>query len=173
MGEVRLLLIGAGRMGLTHLRALRRSDAVDVVAAADPCDYALMAATEIDPALRTYPDLAAALAEPLDGVLIAAPSALHRRLVTECAERGLPILCEKPCGVSTADVDAAAQAAESAGVALQVGYWRRFVPELIQLREQLRGGRFGDLLMISCWQWDAAPPASGFGSTSGGIVIDM
>ena len=34
----------------------------------------------------------------LDGVLVAAPSALHLGLVAQVAAAGLPILCEKPCG---------------------------------------------------------------------------
>src|SRR5581483_546992 len=174
MGEVRLLLIGAGRMGQTHVRALRHSERVRIVAVADPSEEARAIATELDSDLHSHAELAAALHnEQVDGVLIAAPSTLHRHLVAECAERRLPILCEKPCGVSVGDIDAAARAAEAAGVHLQVGYWRRYVPELIQLREQLRAGRFGELLMVSCWQWDASPPEPAFSKSSGGIVIDM
>jgi myo-inositol 2-dehydrogenase/D-chiro-inositol 1-dehydrogenase len=170
----RLLLVGAGRMGLTHLHALSDSRAVAVKALVDPVPEARARAAKINNNLRNYADLDEALAEePVDGVLIAAPSTLHRPLVTACAERGLPILCEKPCGTSTADIDAAAGAADAAGAPLQIGYWRRFVPELQALRQRLQGGRFGELLMISCWQWDGHPPDPSFQASSGGIVIDM
>src|SRR5438128_8572585 len=98
-GPFGLLLIGAGRMGLTHLRALSVSDAVAVRAVVDPTPGARVVATEIDRGVRTYADLDHALAEEsVDGVLIAAPTTLHRTLVAACAERRLPILCEKPCG---------------------------------------------------------------------------
>jgi myo-inositol 2-dehydrogenase/D-chiro-inositol 1-dehydrogenase len=169
-----LLLVGAGRMGLTHLRALSDSGSFAVRAVVDPAPGARASATEIDPSVRAYSDLDQALSsESVEGVLIAAPSTLHRALVQACAERGLPILCEKPCGTSTADIDAAADAANSAGALLQIGYWRRFVPEMQALRKQLQDGRFGELLMISSWQWDGHPPDAGFQASSGGIVIDM
>jgi myo-inositol 2-dehydrogenase/D-chiro-inositol 1-dehydrogenase len=83
------------------------------------------------------------------------------------------MLCEKPCGTSTEDIDAAARAADRAGVPLQIGYWRRYVPDLQDLRQRLRDGSFGELLMVSCWQWDGHPPDASFQASSGGIVIDM
>jgi myo-inositol 2-dehydrogenase / D-chiro-inositol 1-dehydrogenase len=168
---VHLLLIGAGRMGLTHLRAMRTSDVVQIEAVVDPSEESRNAASPV----RGYAALDDALAAErrVDGVLIAAPSTLHRTIVTECAERRLPILCEKPCGVTAADADAAAEVARSNGVPLQVGYWRRFVPQLQALKRDVDAGRFGELLQISCWQWDAEPPGEEFRSSSGGIVVDM
>ena len=64
------------------------------------------------------------------------------------AAAGLPILCEKPCGV-TARGHARARRASStrAGVALQVAYWRRFVPELVALRERIAAGELGEVLL--------------------------
>lgn len=59
MTEFRLGLIGAGRMGRTHLRALSGCDAVRVVAAAEPSEQA-RAAVELD-AIATHSDVAAML----------------------------------------------------------------------------------------------------------------
>jgi myo-inositol 2-dehydrogenase/D-chiro-inositol 1-dehydrogenase len=95
-----LLLIGAGRMGLTHLRALAGSDKVRISAVADPSPAARAGAEEIDGAVKTYANLVDALAIGVDGALIAAPSTQHKAVVTQCAQRGLSILCEKPCGTS-------------------------------------------------------------------------
>jgi myo-inositol 2-dehydrogenase / D-chiro-inositol 1-dehydrogenase len=172
---VQLALIGAGRMGRMHLQAVARSDTVRIAALVDPSAEARRAASAVDAGATGYESLDEALdgAAAVDGVLIAAPTPLHRQLVGECARRGLPILCEKPCGFTTDDIDAAAAAARTAGVMLQIGYWRRFVPELIALRNDLRDGRFGQLLQISCSQWDEEPPSAAFRSTSGGIMVDM
>jgi hypothetical protein len=65
------------------------------------------------------------------------------------------------------------RAAAEAGVLLQVGYWRRFVPSLVALGEQLSAGAFGVPLLVSCWQWDAQPPPPSFRERSGGILLDM
>jgi len=83
------------------------------------------------------------------------------------------MLCEKPCGTTAAEASAAADAAEAAGCPLQIGYWRRFVPELQELRDRIRAGALGELTLVSCYQWDAEPSAPEFRATSGGIAVDM
>jgi len=172
--HVRLALIGAGRMGVTHIAAIGDAAGVTLTAVVDPAEPARARAHEIAGGVATFADLDAAIdAGAIDAVLIAAPSTLHRGLVTACAQRGLAILCEKPCGTAIADIDAAAAVAAAAGVILQVGYWRRYVPELIKLRETIAAGGLGEISLVSCWQWDSAPGSPEFRAASGGIAIDM
>jgi myo-inositol 2-dehydrogenase/D-chiro-inositol 1-dehydrogenase len=168
----RIGLIGAGRMGRTHLRALAGSRAVTVAAIVDPVEQARVASGR--PPTRGYQRVDQLLdAGGIDGVLIAAPSDRHAEIVEAVAAAGIPILCEKPCGVSDDEIRRAAAAATRHGVPLQVAYWRRYVPSLMALRERIRQGEFGDLHLIACFQWDVAPPAPGFRAHSGGIFIDM
>ncbi|MGH7154583.1 MAG: Gfo/Idh/MocA family protein, partial [Acetobacteraceae bacterium] len=101
------------------------------------------------------------------------PTAQHLPLVRRAAACELPILCEKPCGLTAAEARQAARVATDAGVRLQVAYWRRFVTTLQHLQHAIADGRFGEVYSIACWQWDEQPPASGFRATSGGIFIDM
>jgi len=108
-----------------------------------------------------------------DAVLVAAPTDLHRDLVATFAEARVSILCEKPCGLTAAETRASTNVVADAGVVLQIGYWRRFVPELVELRERLVAGALGALSLIQCWQWDEQPPSPAFRSRSGGILIDM
>src|SRR5258708_15310012 len=109
----------------------------------------------------------------LDGVLIAAPSDQHRSIIGQIAAAGLPILCEKPCGVSTEESRFAGQVAASAGVPLQVAYWRRFVPPLRELRDRVHGGGLGAVHLVTCYQGDEKPPPVQFRAHSRGIAIDM
>ena len=169
-----LAILGAGRMGVTHLRALADEPSIRVTAIVDPFEQARARAAAAAPGTPAYADLDAALAHGgIDAVLIAAPSTLHLVLVGACAQRGLPMLCEKPCGTTSAEVSAAATAADAAGCLLQIGYWRRFVPDLLELRERVHAGALGELALVSCYQWDAGPPSPAFRSTSGGIAVDM
>jgi myo-inositol 2-dehydrogenase / D-chiro-inositol 1-dehydrogenase len=165
-------LIGAGRMGRTHLRALAGSDAVKVTAIAEmsPAAREAVAAT----GAAVYESVAEMLdrAAP-DGVLIAAPTDQHGGIIAEVAARGLPILCEKPCGLTAAAAQASAQAAAAAGVPLQVAYWRRFVPGLRQLHDRIAAGELGVIHLVTCYQWDERPPSPVFRAHSGGIAIDM
>jgi myo-inositol 2-dehydrogenase/D-chiro-inositol 1-dehydrogenase len=168
----RLGLIGAGRMGRTHMRAFAGSGHVAVTAIAEVSAPNREAVASSGAAL--YPSAAQMLDQaPVDGVLITAPSDQHARIVAEVAARGLPILCEKPCGVTTTQTRAAAAAAAAAGVPFQVAYWRRYVPPLRRLRERIAGGELGTVHLVACYQWDDKPPAAAFRAHSGGILIDM
>jgi myo-inositol 2-dehydrogenase/D-chiro-inositol 1-dehydrogenase len=172
MAGFRLGLIGAGRMGRMHLRALAGSETVRVVAVAEPSGQA-RAAVQRD-GIATHSDVAAMLqAGGLDAVLVAAPSTLHFGVVERIADAGLPILCEKPCGITAQQAREAASIAERRNVKLQVAYWRRFVPALQRLRWRIADGELGALYFLACYQWDGEPPPVQFHADSGGIFVDM
>lgn len=165
-------LIGAGRMGRSHLRALERTHRFDRVAVVDPSSEARQAAQA--QGLMTFGSVDELLgAASIDAALIAAPTGQHLEVLTTLTEQGLPVLCEKPLGRSPDEARAARELAERAGVVLQVGYWRRFVPSLVALREGIARGAFGRVSLVSCFQWDERPPSAAFRATSQGIVVDM
>ena len=160
-------------MGQTHLRALAGSSATPVVAFAEPV------AALRDEAARAYGAAAYDSIEAMldaggiDGALVVTPSSTHVGVIETLAAAGLPILCEKPCGLSPEDTLRAAQVVTAAGVPLQVAYWRRFVPALQRLRDRIGAGELGEVLSVSCLQWDGEPPSAAFRARGGGIFIDM
>ena len=168
----RLGLIGAGRMGRTHMRAFSGSERVAVTAIAEVS--AETRRTVEAPGAALYPSVGQMLdGAAVDGVLITAPSDQHAQIIAEVAARGLPILCEKPCGVTTAQTRAAVETAAAAGVPFQVAYWRRYVPALRELRERMAAGELGTVHLVACYQWDLEPPTAAFRAHSGGILVDM
>jgi len=177
MPPFRLGLIGAGRMGRTHLRALAGSELVAVTAIAEmsaAARAAVSASGTAAPGVTLHASVAEMLAAAaLDGVLIAAPTDQHGAIIAEVAARGLPVLCEKPCGLTAAAARASAAAAAAAGVPLQVAYWRRFIPGLRRLHDRIAAGEFGTIHLVTCYQWDEQPPPAAFRAHSGGIAIDM
>src|SRR5207237_1188322 len=102
-----------------------------------------------------------------------APTDLHLELVATLAGAGVPVLCEKPCGLRSEETAEAMRLAADAGVLLQIGYWRRFVPALVALRERVAAGALGEPAQIWSWQWDERPPSPAFRARSGGILLDM
>ena len=138
----RLALIGAGRMGATHARALASSNAVEIACVVDPSD---VAAAQVDAPRATLDDLPA-----VDGALVAVPTRLHVEVMTRLAALGLPVLCEKPCGLTVEETTTIA----ALGVRIQVAYWRRFVPALRALRERIRQGELGTVVHVSSAQLD-------------------
>lgn len=169
---VRIALVGAGRMGRVHLDALRRSPAIELAGVVEP--YAPTRESLAGERLAVYESVDELLdRDRPEGVLIAAPSDRHQALVAEFAAAGVPMLCEKPVGIRVSDALGATATAREAGVLLQVGYWRRFVPELRALRERISTGQLGDINQLACMQWDAEPPSDQFRAHSGGIAVDM
>ena len=172
MAPFRLGLAGAGRMGRTHLRALVGSERVAVTAIAEMSAAARSAVAA--PGVTLHASVTEMLdAAAADGVLIAAPTDQHGAIIAEVAARGLPMLCEKPCGLTAAAARASAAAAAAAGVPLQVAYWRRFVPGLRRLHDRIVAGELGVIHLVTCYQWDEQPPSAAFRAHSGGIAIDM
>jgi myo-inositol 2-dehydrogenase/D-chiro-inositol 1-dehydrogenase len=159
-------------MGRTHMRALADSDVLRVVAVADPLEAARTAVEA--PGISVHADLAGMLrAGGLDGVLIASSSDTHLAGIAELATAGIPILCEKPCGLSSSQGREAAALAATAKVPLQVAYWRRFVPSLKKLKSRIDVGEMGQIYLAACYQWDQQPPPASFRTRSGGIFMDM
>ena len=159
-------------MGRRHLEACDSAVGVRAVAVADPRPHVQDEVRAMGLAAHAgVPELLEAAG--FDAVVIAAPSDVHRELVGALAAAGIPMLCEKPCGLSADQALEAAAAAARAGVVLQIGYWRRFVPELRELRQRIARGELGELSMVSCHQWDEHPPGAEFRQHSGGIALDM
>jgi myo-inositol 2-dehydrogenase/D-chiro-inositol 1-dehydrogenase len=157
-------------MGRTHLTALRDSPTVQITSVVEPAP----GATGALDGLAVYPNLAELLADrAVPAALVAVPSDQHLAVVTQLADAGVAVLCEKPCGVGAEQTRAALAVTQRAGIPIQVAYWRRFVPELRALREQIASGDLGEVHLVACHQWDQAPPPASFRQHSGGIFIDM
>ncbi len=171
-GRFRLGLMGAGRMGRTHLEVIHESADVAVTGVVEPLAEAR--ARIRNSAVPAYASMEEMLAAgDIDGVLIAAPTDQHVKLVRQVMAMGIPVLCEKPCGLSVAEAAECAAVATDAGLLLQVAYWRRFVPQLVALRQRILAGELGDILAVNCYQWDQAPPPAEFRASSGGMFVDM
>jgi myo-inositol 2-dehydrogenase / D-chiro-inositol 1-dehydrogenase len=167
----RLGLVGAGRMGATHARAIADSDRVELVAVVEPSDEAAAALPDV--ARLTLAQLAEG--GEVDGVIVAVPTRYHVDVVAQLLRAGIPVLCEKPCGRTSAETRELARLATELDTGLWAAYWRRFVPELRALRDRIAAGQLGKISHVFCSQWDEHPPPASFRdpASSGGIVVDM
>jgi predicted dehydrogenase len=86
----------------------------------------------------------ALLADPgVDAVVLATPHSMHAKQVIAAAGAGKHVFVEKPFALHRAEAQDAVDAATKAGVALGLGYNRRFHPEMTKLRERIRSGDLG------------------------------
>jgi myo-inositol 2-dehydrogenase/D-chiro-inositol 1-dehydrogenase len=159
-------------MGRNHLHAISDSDHVEVAAIAEPADHTRNTLPSTN--ARVYDSLDAMIdAGGIDAVLVCVPSDLHLDTVKRLVAAGLPILNEKPLGVTAKQAREAARLTAAAGVPLQIGFWRRFVPMLTRLRGRIESGEMGGIYAVVSFQWDGQPPGTYFRAHSGGIFVDM
>src|SRR5712664_3116180 len=92
-------LIGAGRMGRNHVKALMGSSVAQVIAVADPSDDARRGLDV--PGISVHRDLDSMLrAGGIDGLIVCVPTTLHLLTVQRIIASRLPILAEKPLGLN-------------------------------------------------------------------------
>jgi len=134
-------LIGAGWIGTFHAETLaHRLPNARLVAVADP----VPGAAERLSAPRSYLDPMELIADPsVEAVAICSPAATHADLVVAAAQAGKHVFCEKPMALTLADADRAIAAARDAGVALQVGFNRRFATDFADMHARITEGSIG------------------------------
>jgi myo-inositol 2-dehydrogenase/D-chiro-inositol 1-dehydrogenase len=134
-------LVGAGWIGSFHAATLaERLPGVRLAAVADPVPGA-SARLNAPQAYRDPLELVADAS--IDAVAICSPATTHAELVVAAAQAGKHVFCEKPMALTLADADRAIDAARDAGVALQVGFNRRFAADFADMRARIAGGEIG------------------------------
>jgi myo-inositol 2-dehydrogenase/D-chiro-inositol 1-dehydrogenase len=158
LDPVRVGLVGAGRIGASHATLLRHHvPGASLVAVADPRDDAVAAlASRLGCRGLTDPD--ELFSDPeVEAVVITAASTAHASLVAAAAAAGKAVFCEKPAGLSLAEIDAGIAATEAAGVAFQVGFNRRFAPEYVEAHRLVVEGAVGTPQLMRSLTRDPAP----------------
>jgi predicted dehydrogenase len=90
---------------------------------------------------RHYADIPAMLAaEKPDAVVAAVPPGMTCGVGTLLLERGLPVLLEKPPGLSPAELERLLAAAQRGGARVQVAFNRHYMPVMLRAREILAAG---------------------------------
>src|SRR5215217_1077235 len=141
---VRVGLIGAGRIGTSHATLLaHRVPGARLVAVADARPEA---AADLAARLgaRAAADPAELFADPeIEAVVITAASVAHADLVVAASAAGKAVFCEKPMGMTLAEIDRGVSAAATADVPLQVGFNRRFAEDFAEARRLIDAGTIG------------------------------
>ena len=84
----------------------------------------------------------------IDAIVLATPHSMHTSQVVAAAAKGKHVYCEKPFALTKAEAEEAVAATQKAGVALGLGYNRRWHPEMTKLREQINSGDLGVVLHV-------------------------
>lgn len=169
---VRFGLLGAGRIGKVHAKAITGDPAASLVAVADAMPAASGAiAEQYGCAIRTIEEIEAA--SDIDAVVICTPTDTHAELIERFARAGKAIFCEKPIDLSLDRVKACLKVVRDTKATLMVGFNRRFDPHFAAVRAEIDKGAIGTVEMVTITSRDPGAPPLDYIARSGGIFRDM
>ena len=167
-----IAILGAGRIGQTHARAIAATEGARLVAIADPVVEAAKAVADRHGCdIRTIDEIAGS--DDVDAVAICTPTDTHADLIERFSKLGKAIFCEKPIDLDLARVRACLAVVEQTRATLMVGFNRRFDPDFMALKAAIDDGRIGDVEMITIVSRDPGAPPADYIKRSGGIFRDM
>ena len=166
MNDVRMAIIAAtGTARKRVIPAVRERDLCAIVAihGRDPDKLAALAAQNGIP--RYFVDAERMLDETKpDFVFIGSPPVLHQEHIRLCAERDIPVLCEKPLCLSTSEATTIQSLLAPRPIPFRIAHHLRHQPGVTALREIIAGDTLGKLQRVAMqwgfWLNEKAPNAS-------------
>ena len=126
-------LLGAGRIGHVHAKAISSHPGSKLVAVSDVVkEAAAKLAAEYSAETRSNEAIIADAS--IDAVLIATSTNTHSDLIEAATKAGKAVLCEKPVDLSLARAQACQKVAGATGRPVMIGFNRRFDPNFAALK---------------------------------------
>ena len=165
-------LVGTGRIGALHARAIKDSEISNrlTLADADPGRAAEVASAV---GAQSVESVEALFDAGIDAVVIAAATSAHATLLHMAADRGIAAFCEKPIALDLSTTDAVIEHVDRAGILVQIGFQRRFDAGYRAARDAVRSGEIGDVRLVRLATHDPNPPPEAYIAASGGIWPDL
>jgi len=169
---IRFALLGAGRIGKVHAKAVTSNPAAKLVAVADAMPKAAQdLAAQYGCEVRSIEQILASA--DVDAVVICTPTDTHADLIEKFSNAKKAIFCEKPIDLSVKRVQECLKVVAKNKTTLMVGFNRRFDPHFMAVRAAIDAGEIGEVEMVTIISRDPAPPPAEYAMRSGGIFRDM
>jgi len=173
----RVGFLGVGWIGRHRMEAMLATGAVEAAAVADPSEEMAAEALKLAPDAKRVDGLDGLLAEKLDGIVIATPSALHAEQSIRALEAGAAVFCQKPLGRTAAEAQAVVEAARRADRLLAVDLSYRFTEGMRRIRALVEEGALGDVYAVDLLFHNAYGPDKAWfydpALSGGGCVMDL
>jgi predicted dehydrogenase len=173
----RLGFLGVGWIGKHRMEAIAEAGVAEIAAIADPSRDRRQAARAVAPKAHVCENLGHLLELPLDGIVIATPSALHAEQAIAALGRGCAVFCQKPLARTGEETRRVVEAAAGADRLLACDLSYRQTTAMRKVREVVRAGGIGRPFAVDLTFHNAyGPDAAWFydrAQSGGGCVIDL
>jgi predicted dehydrogenase len=144
-------VIGTGNRGSHLLKGVLEQPNAKVVALCDTkpdrLDKAASAAAKDNP--QTYKDWRQVIdRKDVDAVFVATPPHLHAEMAVAALKAGKHVYCEKPIGITPAQVRDVVKAARASNKVFTAGQQLRSLEQLREAVGKIHSGTIGDLIMV-------------------------
>lgn len=173
MRKLKVIVVGAGRMGELHAKNLRKLyEKVEIVGIVDTN---LNKARKLASELNTFPftDIAYAIkSQKPDAAIIAVTTQYHFPLIKEAAENNVNIFVEKPMGLNTEENMEIVKLVSKSGIKLQVGFHRLYEESYVRAKDLIERNKIGKIISINFINRDL-PSYLPYEPYPAGIIDDM
>ncbi|MFP3546983.1 Gfo/Idh/MocA family oxidoreductase [Rhizobium sp. SIMBA_035] len=173
----RVGFLGVGWIGRHRMEAMLATGLVEAAAIADPSPDTLETAISAAPQAKMLLNLDDLLAEDLDGIVIATPSAQHAEQSIRVLNAGVAVFCQKPLGRTAGEVKAVVEAARTADRLIGVDLSYRHTEAMRRIKALLEEEHLGQVSAIDLTFHNAYGPDKPWfydkTLSGGGCVIDL
>ncbi len=142
---IKVALIGAGKMGLSHLSILGAHPDVEVVGVADSSKITLDVLKRFS-AFKVYSDYKIMIQEVNpEAVIVSVPTKYHNSIVEELLLKNIHVFVEKPFCLNYEDSLKLSDLALQYNVINQVGYHNRFIGTFTEAKRIIENGFLGKI----------------------------
>jgi predicted dehydrogenase len=169
----RIGLVGYGAGGrLFHTPYLLAAAGIDLVGIVTTSPERRAQALTDAPGTRVVDSLAALIALGVDAVVISTPPATRQALVLQAIAAGVHVVADKPFAPDHASAITLVEAAEAAGVLLNVFHNRRFDTDIVTAQGVLHSGALGTIQRLDL-RLDQDDPSTLERGPDGGLLRDL
>ena len=172
--DIGVAVLGAGRMGQTHVRNMAAIPNAHVVVVADPVAEAAERAATWRGRSAPPTDTVEAILDPeVEAVVIVTPTDTHATLIETALRAGKAVWSEKPIAQEMAETARIVDLWRELDIPVQLGFMRRFDPGYERAKRLIDNGELGRIEQFRALSRDTFPPPLEYLLGCGGSFLDM
>lgn len=145
---MRVSVVGCGSVSRSHLRVLKDIKDIEISSVVDINKDRADAVAE-KYGCKAYYDFETMLSEDKpDSIHICTPHYLHVPMAVAALEKGINVLCEKPCAISRSSLAELRQAQDKSSTAFGVCFQNRYIESVAAIKDIITNETYGRVLSM-------------------------